>query len=196
VLEVGCGEGRVARELTDRSWEVVALDTSPAMIRSARGADDRPTYILGDGTALPFDDGSFGTVVAVNSLMNVNDMPGAVAEIGRVLKPEGRFCVWVIHPMRDAGEFVDWDADSPFVVPGSYMESRIKEDHLERDGVEMTFTDWRYPLQDYARAFEEAGLLIERLREPLPDPDARPNRRGWKRSERVPMFLFLRAVKR
>ena len=60
----------------------------------------------------------------------------------------------------------------------------------------MTFTSWHYPFEDYSRAFEDARLLIERVREPLPNAEATARQPRWKRSERVPMFLFVRAIKR
>jgi hypothetical protein len=59
----------------------------------------------------------------------------------------------------------------------------------------MTFRGWAYPLEDYARALEEAGLLIEALREP-PVPAAEverdPPEQRWRR---LPNFLMLRALK-
>jgi hypothetical protein len=55
----------------------------------------------------------------------------------------------------------------------------------------MTFTGWTYPLEEYASAFEAAGLRIEIIREPRPaqQPD------HYDRWRKVPLFLALRAVK-
>jgi hypothetical protein len=58
----------------------------------------------------------------------------------------------------------------------------------------MTFVSAHRPLQTYARALDESGLVIDRIREPA-DPDqsfTRPLSRRW---QRVPLFLHLRAVK-
>ena len=63
---------------------------------------------------------------------------------------------------------------------------------LQRDGLEMTFRGWTYSLQDYAMAFEQAGFVIEAIREPLP---SRASER-YSRWARVPMFLMVRAAKR
>ena len=49
-----------------------------------------------------------------------------------------------------------------------------------------------HPLQDYAGALEQAGLLIELIREPSMARPAKPQDVRW---ERIPMFMFLRAVK-
>jgi SAM-dependent methyltransferase len=85
-LDVGCGEGRVTRDLTARGHRVVAVDASPTLVRAASQADAEGEYLVADAAALPFDDASFDLVVAYNSLMDVQDMPGAVREAARVLQ--------------------------------------------------------------------------------------------------------------
>jgi SAM-dependent methyltransferase len=187
-LEIGCGEGRVARDLAERGHQVTAIDAAPTMVRAAQEADPGGTYVLGDAAALPFDDASFDVVVSYNSLMDVDDMPGSVCEAGRVLEGGGRFCVSVTHPFMDAGSFESREPDARFVVDGSYMGKRRFEGTFERAGLTITFRGWCYALSDYWRAFEEAGLLVERLREPthtLEDP----------RHDRIPLFLYVRLVK-
>jgi hypothetical protein len=118
-----------------------------------------------------------------------------VREAARVLEPRGRFCACLTHPLADAGRFAAGDADAPFVIEGSYLARRRFEGTFERDGLRMTFRGWAYPLEDYARALEEAGLLIEALREPPLPADAaarNPSERRWRR---LPAFLMLRAVR-
>jgi SAM-dependent methyltransferase len=193
VLEVGCGEGRVARDLASRRHSVVAIDSSPLLVKEARAADPQSAYLVGDGTLLPFPDARFDVVVSYNSLQDVDDMPATVLEAARVLRNDGRFCMCVVHPVRDAGSFVSEERDAPFSISDSYLEARLYEESIERDGLQMTFTSWHYSLEGYARALENAGLLIELIREPAPE-HAFADRR-WERSQRVPMFLFLRAVK-
>ena len=190
-IEIGCGEGRVARDLILRGHRVTALDSSPTLLRYARNADPQGTYLLADAAALPFSDGAFDLAVAYNSLMDVDDMPGAVREVARVLSEEGRVCVCVTHPINDSGSFAGEAPDAPFTIVDSYFGRRRFQATFERDGLTMTFHGWSYALQDYAEAFEEAGLLIETLREP--GPDATSFR--YEQWHRLPLFLHLRAVK-
>jgi SAM-dependent methyltransferase len=194
-LEVGCGEGRVARDLAAHGHRVVALDASPTLAATAAAADPDGRYLVADAAALPFDNESFDIVVAYNSLMDVDEMPAAVAEAARVLVPGGRLCVCVTHPTADAGRFQSKEPDAPFVIPGSYLGRHRVEEPFERDGLTMTFTGWRYSLEEYARALEDAGLLIERLREPPAPATALTARPGYERWQRLPNFLHLRAVK-
>jgi SAM-dependent methyltransferase len=189
-LEVGCGEGRVARDLAGRGHRVTALDASPTLLRAAAERDPRGEYVLGTAEALPFADASFDLVVAYNVLIDVDDMARAVREAARVLARGGRMCVCVPHPVADAGRW-EGDGEDRFVVTGSYRRARAFTETMERGGLTMTFDGMAYPLEDYARALEDAGLLIEAIREPAP-ADHGPD---WARWHRVPMFLMLRALK-
>jgi SAM-dependent methyltransferase len=141
-LEVGCGEGRVTRDLVSCGHRVTAVDISPTLIRLAKEADRAATYVLADGTALPFPAARFDLVVAYNSLMDVDDMPAVVREIGRVLAPGGHLCVCITHPLMDAGRFTTRGADAPFVIEGSYLGRRPYEGTFERDGLSVSFKGW------------------------------------------------------
>jgi SAM-dependent methyltransferase len=180
-LDLGCGEGRVSRDLKALGHEVAGLDVSPTMIRLAREADPEGEYVVADAAAVPFADETFDLVVAFNSLMDIDDMRGAVREAARVLEPDGRFCVCVTHPMRDAGRFATRELDAPFLIREPYFGKRRFEMTVARGGLEIHFRSWTYPLQDYVRAFEDAGFVIEALCEP-PDPE-RP----------LPNFILIRA---
>ena len=189
-LEIGCGEGRVARDLAARGHQVTGVDAAPTLIRAARDAHATGTYVVADAARLPFDANRFNVAVAYNSLMDIADMPGAIHEAARVLAANGRLCICMTHPFAEAGKFERKDADARFVVTGSYLETQCFDQELDREGMRMTFRSWRRPLEAYARAFENAGLVIELLREPAA-PEAGDGR--WKR---MPMFLFMRARKK
>jgi SAM-dependent methyltransferase len=185
-LEVGCGEGRVARDLVARGHRVTGLDASPTLLHAAAEADPGSRYVEGAAEALPFDEHAFHLVVAYNSLMDVVDMPAAVREAARVLVPGGRLCACITHPMQTAATWDDED-DAPLVISEAYLDARRMEVAVERDGLHFTFGGWCFPLEAYARALEEAGLLIEAIREPADPAGGR-----W---ARMPMFLMWRALK-
>jgi len=122
------------------------------------------------------------------SLMDMDDMPGAVREIARVLQPNGLLLAAVVHPINSAGTFTSCEEDGASFVIDSYAESRRYTDVLERDGLPMTFNSIHFTLEDYSRALEESGFLVQRLHELYDDEDPR-----W---SRVPLFLRIDALKR
>lgn len=194
-LEIGCGEGRVCRDLATRGHRVTGIDGSPTLVGLAREADPAGSYDVADAAALPFGDGAFDLVVAYNSLMDVDDLTGTVREAARVLQPGGRLCACVTHPLADAGRFTRRDADAPFVIEGSYLGRKPFEGAFERNGVTMTFRGWVYPIETYFAALAEAWLLIETLAEPAVPDDAVNRDPAERRWQRIPAFLFLRALK-
>lgn len=93
LLDAGCGAGLLALLARLRGAQVSALDASTELAAVARerlpGADVRE----GDLEALPFQDGAFDAVTAVNSLFYAEDMPRAARELARVARPGGRVVV-------------------------------------------------------------------------------------------------------
>lgn len=191
-LEIGSGEGRVARDLIARGHRVTALDTAKGLVRQARHADDASDYLVAEGAALPFPGGSFDIVVAYNVLQVVADMMGTVEEAARVLLPGGHLCFCVAHPTTDLGRFLGDEHDAPYAIRSPYFESTRVEDTVERDGLTMTFRGWTYTLEDYASTLEHSGFAIEAIREPRPDS----SKSRYDRWTRVPLFMNVRAVKR
>ena len=191
VLDVGCGEGRLPRDLKARGYAVTGVDGSPTMIDFATEADPEGDYRVADAAQLPFNDASFGVITAFMSLHDVDDLDGVAREIGRVLLPGGHTCLAIVHPISSAGRFEERRPDARFIIGDSYFEARRYADDIERDGLPMKFSSFHRPLQAYAAALEAAGLLIERLAE-IPDDTDPPGDR-W---QRIPIFLHIRAVKR
>ena len=190
-LEIGCGEGRVARDLAGRGHRVVAFDSARGLVTHARELDDDSRYLVAEGDRLPFNGDCADTVVAYNVLQVVPDMAATVAECARVLRPGGHLCFCVAHPVTDLGTWID-DAQPPqLAIRHPYFESARVDDTVERDGMTMTFRGWTHSLEDYSIALDAAGFAIEIIREPQPAPDSR-----YRRWTNVPLFMNVRAVAR
>jgi NADH dehydrogenase [ubiquinone] 1 alpha subcomplex assembly factor 5 len=90
-LDLGCHDGTLGRALAGRGGveTLVQADLSPAMAKTARGAG-RPA-VAADEEALPFAAASFDAVFSLLSLHWVNDLPGALIQVRRALRPDGLF---------------------------------------------------------------------------------------------------------
>jgi SAM-dependent methyltransferase len=190
-IELGCGEGRVARDLVDRGHCVIGIEPAPSLARHAREADAVSSYVVADGAAVPCAAAAFDLVVAYNSLQVVADMRGTVQEAARLLRSGGHLCLTVAHPAMDLGRFVETDAGTVFAVRPSYFDSRRVEETVGVDGLAITCRGWTYTLEDYMEALGEAGFVVEALREPKPNG---PSDR-YQRWREVPLFMMARVRK-
>ena len=92
VADVGCGKGRFARIVQERapSAAIVAIDLAEAMLAHVPAGIARCAASM---TALPLADASCDGAYATESLEHAVDIPGAVAELCRIVKPGGRIIV-------------------------------------------------------------------------------------------------------
>lgn len=165
VIDVGCGEGRAARELIGLGYQrVIGVERSPRL--AAAAAVDSPglPVLLADGARLPVADGCAELVLACMSLLDMDDFPGAMREIGRVLRPGGSICVAVVHPFNSAQDIGTMHSPA-FQVTAPYLEQRRYTDRMERDGLAMTFTSMHRPLSAYTSALFAEGMAITALTE-------------------------------
>lgn len=97
VLDVGTGKGFAAVEIARRGVQVTSVDLSAEELRFAHlnaraaGVDSRIEFHVTDAECLPFEDGHFNLVTMVNVLHHLESYRGILAEVARVLAPEGRF---------------------------------------------------------------------------------------------------------
>ena len=183
-LDVGCGEGRVTRDLKARGHRVIGLDVSPTMVANARAADPDGEYQIADGAALPFGEGEADLIVAFMSLHDMDEMPAAVAEAARVLASGGRLCAAVVHPINSP-------AGSSRTSPTVHSPLRARTTTASATATPSSGQACRWSSTAATgpwrtlRALERAGLLVERVREV-----ADPTHPRW---SRIPLFLHVRA---
>lgn len=189
-LDVGCGEGRFCRMLKARGVAATGVDPTRALIAEARRRDPEGAYLEAGAEALPFSDDAFDLVVSYLALIDIDDVPAAIAEMVRVLAPGGRLLVANLNGFNTAG------SDRGFVRDALGRVSHYPVDHyLTARPVRVAWKgisiiNHHRPLSFYMALFLEAGLQLERFDEPAPSADA-PAEKA-ERHRRAPYFCMMR----
>jgi SAM-dependent methyltransferase len=154
VLDAGMGGGRLCVELDRRGWTVTGLDSSPRMVELARARlpSARERLLEGSIERLPFADGVFDAAVATGVLEYVDhDLPGALAELARVLRPRG---IAVVSFPNYRSPQVIWR------VRILYPSVRLVKGLLGRQGPPRRRS---VPYEELTAAVKNAGLELERV---------------------------------
>ncbi|HSD55385.1 MAG TPA: class I SAM-dependent methyltransferase [Burkholderiales bacterium] len=92
IVDLAGGTGDIAALMAGADRLVAVCDPSLPMMEAGRQRGrDGLAWLAGTGERLPFADGTVDTLTISFGIRNVTDMPAALAEIRRVLKPGGRF---------------------------------------------------------------------------------------------------------
>jgi 2-polyprenyl-3-methyl-5-hydroxy-6-metoxy-1,4-benzoquinol methylase len=199
VLDLGCGAGQLAHHLAEAgAADVVGVDLSERMLALARARWSHPrvTYHRGAAEAVAFPAGRFDLVVSALLLHYVVDYAGLVARIAHWLAPGGILVYSTEHPLytarlpgegwvRDGAGRLLWGLDR-------YAEEGAREETWFVPGVRKVHRT----VATLLNGIVDAGLVIERVLEPVPGE-------GWLRErprlqdERLrPTFLLVRAARR
>ena len=181
VLDVGCGAGHTAAELTARGAEVVGVDGSATLLAHARErfAGELVEHDLERPLAFAAADSFDGAVMAL-VLHHVDDRDQLLRELARVVRPGGWLVVSTHHPTSD------WRH-----LGGSYFAH--ERTTVSFGGGRWRVPAWRMPLQDLLEELTAPGFALERLVEPRPRPElADLDPEVFARLSREPGFLALR----
>lgn len=113
-LDVGCGAGLSTRSLADRVVTCLAFDPSTAMVQHARATLPHVALVTARAEAVPFLSHSVDMATAAGSLDFVDDLPLALAELLRLLRPGGHLLVYDFgtgRVLRDGPDLGPWFAD-------------------------------------------------------------------------------------
>ena len=197
VLDVGAGEGQVARLAAScGAATVVGVDPTWAQLEVARRRGGGPVYARAEAGRLPFPGGAFDAVVACLVFEHINDPDSALAEVGRVLVPGGRFLFFLNHPLLQtpgSGWIDDHILEEQYWRIGPYLVEDASLEEVEK-GVFIPFV--HRPLSRYVNAMAAARLVITRMEEPPPPPGFLARAEEYRDAATIPRLLFLRAEKR
>lgn len=196
VLDVGCGEGQIARlAIVEGATLAIGVDPTHKQLVAANERGGGAHYARTWAAPLPFADESFDAVVACLVFEHIDDCQAAIDEVARVLAPSGRFCFFLNHPLLQtpgSGWVIDVDLEEEYWRIGPYLV----EDHSIEEiapGVHLPFV--HRPMSVYVNAILDAGLVLGRMLEPAPPEGFLAIAEEYRDAATIPRLLYLRADK-
>jgi len=197
ILDLGCGDGQIARALAAQGSDVLGVDPTQLHIDVAIERGGGPQYLLGSATNIPADDESFDAVVACLVFEHIDQMDEAMTEVARVLKPRGQFSFFLNHPLLQtpgSGWIDDHIIDPPeqYWRIGPYLVETESIEEVEKD-VYIRFI--HRPLSRYVNALLANGMSLDRMVEPSPPAGFLARAPEYALAHTVPRLVYLRSTK-
>ena len=174
VLDLGCGQGVLARELAARGNTVVAIDIAERLLALARRQEKLEprgiTYRHADAATLAgFADASFAGVATSLTFTDIADLQGVLRSVVRVLAPGGWFAFATLHPCFEPPHARTVEVDGRFA---KQVNAYFEEGSWSRNPDSLIGTRYHRRVATILNTVLEAGLVIERTDEPRGDPTA------------------------
>ena len=195
VLDVGCGEGQVARRVAGLGAGVVGVDPTAGQLVTAAARGGGVRYVRAAAEALPIPAAVFDAVVICLTLEHLEPFEPAVHEVARVLAPGGIFCCFLNHPLLQApgsGWIDDQILGEQYWRVGPYLPDDEAMEEVA-PGIRLPFM--HRPLSRYINVMADRGLLVERMEEPPPPPGFVARATEYAEAATIPRLLVLRARK-
>ena len=193
VLDVGTGEGQIARILHAEGADVTGIDAAAAQIDAARARGGGPRYVRGVAHDLPFDDQSFDGAIACLVFEHIDELDGSLAEVARVLRPGARFALFLNHPLLQTPGS-GWIDDHMIEPPeqywriGPYLVETATIEQVQK-GVFIRFV--HRPLNRYVNGMADVGLRLVRMLEPAPPPGFLAKAHEYVEASTIPRLMVL-----
>jgi SAM-dependent methyltransferase len=191
VLDLGCGDAAFGQlVLAHGASAYLGVEGARTMVSVARemlsGTRGQVRHCTIEDWEAPA--GAFDLAVARLSLHYLADLAPVFAQVHRALADNGRFVFSVEHPVITSCNR-GWPA-------GTLRQDWVVDDYFATGARESawlggTVRKYHRTVEDYFRALQDAGFVVEQLRESRPQREQFADAKTYERRRRIPLFLFL-----
>ncbi len=198
ILDLGVGDGQISRAIRKRLGEaitIVGVDPALLQLQSAVARGGIDLVVRGEAKELPFAAESFDAVVACLVFEHVIEFETAIAEVARILRPQGHFLFFLNHPLLQtpgSGFIDDVELVEQYWRIGPYLKEDLSFEEVAKD-VFIPFV--HRPLSRYINQMASKGLMVEKMEEPTPPQGFVDKAWEYKFVREIPRLLYLRARK-
>jgi ubiquinone/menaquinone biosynthesis C-methylase UbiE len=205
VIDVACGQGVLCRVLHSQGIEVTGVDAAAELIRAARQHGPAEIkYSIGDARDLSgIESSAFDAAACVLAIQNIHPPLAVFQSIARILKPEGRLVIVMMHPCFRGPKETSWGWDESAKVQyrrtDRYLLPRKTPiaTHPGSNPDQYTWTFHR-PISAYVKSLRQAGFFIDAMEEWPSHKQSTSGPRAAAENtarEEIPMFLAVRGMK-
>jgi len=194
VLDAGCGDGYGVMWLRGLGAKIIGIDIAEKNIEACKQRDPIGKYLVMDVRKLALKE-RFDYVLSSMVLLCFHDkqeMTKAITKMSSYLKKDGRLIITTVHPAFDTiNENMESLTRKPLNAY-SYAESGLEIKYQHKTKL-FSFINFHWRIEDYSDSISEAGLVIERVVEPLPIPGSEKTDKGLYEARRQypPYIIFV-----
>lgn len=205
VLDIACGQGFFTRAIAEAGATVEGADISKALVAEAKRLSPKLTFHAAPANKLTFaKEGTYQAATIVLAIQNIEDIAAVFAEAARILAPQGRLILVMMHPMFRIPQKTSWGWDEESKTQYRRVDRYLSASQAElvvhpgRAQSEVTVSYHR-SLQDFSKALAKTGFAITKLEEWISHKKSgkgpRQQAEDIARKE-IPLFMMLEATKR
>jgi ubiquinone/menaquinone biosynthesis C-methylase UbiE len=204
ILEIGGGEGFIARALSARGASITVTDISPELIKIGKEKGGGIEYRVSKAEDLSWAQAaSCDVVLAVLTLQNMEKIEPVLKEVARVLREGGRFIFVLNHPAFRIPKATAWGFDQERKIQyrrsDAYLSARKEkmDMHPGKKGSHSFTYSFHRSLQDYMKGLRSAGFAITRLEEWISHKTSEKGPRAHAENtarKEFPLFMMIEAT--
>ncbi len=162
ILDLGCGQGWLTKELTNRGAFAIGVDGSGALIERARSLFPELTFSVADLAAgLPDLDIKFNSIISHMVVMDIPEIKTLFNSVSQALLPGGEFFFTLPHPCFFQQKSHQDDIGQWFKKVTNYLTPEVRR--IDSFG---GHNHYHRTIDEYVTALNQAGLLVFQFHEP------------------------------